>query len=132
MGRESREVWGKRVARWRDSGLSAREFGDEVGVNPRTLTYWAWRLGREAGAAPAAKPRRRRPHLPVPKPPAVVATSPAPVTWLEVVTDADPAERATSRSAPAFELLLVGRTIRVPAGFDAESLRRLIAVVEAR
>jgi hypothetical protein len=31
MGRESREVWEKRLARWRESGLSAREFAAEVG-----------------------------------------------------------------------------------------------------
>jgi hypothetical protein len=49
MARESRETWAKRVERWRDSGLTAAEFAAEVGVNPRTLSYWKWRLGSKRG-----------------------------------------------------------------------------------
>jgi hypothetical protein len=56
------------------------------------------------------------------------------VKWLEVVgVDEQPAERdGAAPPPPVFELVVAGRTIRVPAGFDADSLRRLIAVVEAR
>jgi hypothetical protein len=56
------------------------------------------------------------------------------VKWLEVVGVEGHAPQRDSASAasPAFELIVADRTIRVPAGFDADSLRRLIAVVEAR
>jgi hypothetical protein len=39
---------------------------------------------------------------------------------------------STASPPPAFEVVVAGRTIRDPAGFDADALRRLIAVVEAR
>ena len=53
--------------------------------------------------------------------------------WLEVVgVDGQSAQRdSASEPPPAFELVVAGRTIRVPAGFDADSLRRLLAVVES-
>lgn len=38
----------KGVERWRDSLLTTAEFAAELGLNPKTLTYWAWTLKREA------------------------------------------------------------------------------------
>jgi transposase-like protein len=52
-----REVWEPRVRRLRESGLTVAEFAAELGVNPKTLTYWKWRLGKEASAG---RPRRSR------------------------------------------------------------------------
>jgi hypothetical protein len=46
--RVARKEWAKRVEHWRDSGLSCAEFAAELGVNPRTLTYWKWMLNKEA------------------------------------------------------------------------------------
>jgi hypothetical protein len=46
--RVAREEWAKRVERWRDSGLTTAEFAAELGINPHSLTYWAWTLKREA------------------------------------------------------------------------------------
>ena len=56
--RASREEWAKRVERWGDSGLMTAEFSAELGINPRTLTYWKWQSRqrgprREAGLAEA-------------------------------------------------------------------------------
>jgi len=34
--RVSRDEWAKRVERWKDSGLTAKEFASEVGINPRS------------------------------------------------------------------------------------------------
>ena len=42
-----REVWAARVRRSRESDLTVAEFAAEL-VNPSTLTYWKWRLGKEA------------------------------------------------------------------------------------
>ncbi len=39
MDRESRETWAKRVERWRDSGLTAKEFAAEMGINEQ-LAMW--------------------------------------------------------------------------------------------
>lgn len=116
----AREEWAKRVERWCESGLTAAEFAAELGINARTLTYWKWVLGREARgekrAWPARKARRRKTKKAV----TASQTAPAFVELSAVATD----ER--------FELELgAGRRLRVPKGFDAEALRRLLGVLEA-
>ncbi len=58
MERESREIWEKRVERWRDSGLSVKEFAREVGVNPHTLAGWRWRLKAESSEPDTASTPR--------------------------------------------------------------------------
>src|SRR5215208_7163760 len=98
MGRDAREVWEKRVARWRESGLTAKEFAAEVGVNAQTLGYWGWRLRQpEKGKAP----RRRAPMV-----------RPA-AEWVEVVapSNAESSVQTTTTSA-SFELIVSGtRTV---------------------
>ncbi len=63
MARDSAEVWAKRVERWRDSGLTAAQYSGEVGVNPRTLVYWSWRLRQQSmgQVTQAAKAKAVRP-----------------------------------------------------------------------
>ncbi|MEM6531604.1 MAG: hypothetical protein AAF654_03225 [Myxococcota bacterium] len=66
MARESREVWAKRVELWKDSGLTAREFAAEVGINHRTLTYWKYQLSKEAkagGSTVRPEPGHRKPEF---------------------------------------------------------------------
>lgn len=108
MPRASRETWAKRIERWSESGLSATEFAQETGVNARTLTFWKWRLGRDARAKRGGRPT-------------FVEVIPAAVVG-EVVADAEPLEvivRDTVR-------------IRVPSRCDLEAVRRLVAALEAR
>lgn len=106
-----REVWVKRVERWSDSGLSAKEFAAELGINPRTLTYWKWRLGKDTRAdtnGASAKPSSAAPRVDFVK----VHVEPPP----------EPAE--------PFELVLgEDLRLRIPAAFDANGLRRLLEVV---
>jgi hypothetical protein len=111
MARESREVWTKRVERWRDSGLSAKEFADETGVKANTLQNWGYRLAAE---------RRRAQKESAPKSESV--------EWIEVT--APTKEREAEASSERLELVLAsGLTVRVPARFEAAALRRLLAVV---
>jgi hypothetical protein len=120
--REGRDVWAKRVSWWRESGLTAKEFAAESGMNAHTLAHWAWKLG--AGGDQAAR-RRATPARPA-------------HAWVEVITGDH--RNGTSASAPTritasscFELVLPGgRTVRVPPDFDAEALGRLLAVIDAR
>ena len=114
-GHESREVWAKRVERWGDSGLTAGEFASELGVNPRTLTYWKWRLGVEQ-----RKVKRPRP--------AVESATPEPRTLDFVEVKAEP---PTPVSNEPFELVVGVVTVRVPSTFDSHGLRRLLEVVRA-
>lgn len=113
MARESRETWTKRIERWRESGLTAKEFATEIGVNAGTLTHWRYRL--------AAETRGSAPHT--------AGTSKGALSFIEVKTSAGAAEPA-SHAPPAFEIVLAsGAVVRVPAHFDAATLRRLLDVM---
>ena len=117
MARESREVWTKRVERWRDSGLSAGEFAAEIGVNANSLRAWSWRIN--------AEPRRA-----VANPTTSAVES---LQWVEVGATPPPARDAhcaATASTEKLDLVLAsGMVVRVPAGFEPEALRRLLAVV---
>ena len=45
--RVSREEWAKRVERWRDSGLTAQEFANGMGINAGTLKLWKYQFDGE-------------------------------------------------------------------------------------
>jgi len=58
MAREMRAIWATRVERWRRSGLNATTFNRRERCNPRTLTYWRWRLRKATAHATDAGRRR--------------------------------------------------------------------------
>jgi hypothetical protein len=97
------------VARWRSSGLSAKEFASELGVSAGTLHHWAWRLGREAR-------------------PSKCDAAPA-LQVVEVVRA--PVEGPAPSGEPYEVITPTGWRVRVPVEFDAASLRRLLAAVAA-
>lgn len=115
--RSNRAEWAKRVQRWQESDLTAAEFAAEMGINARTLSYWKWRLGKEAreGTTPS-KPRPKRPAkrsaapTATAKPAFVEVSSPSVIGWtaperIEVVVD----QRLVVRVPDAFE----PRTLRL-------------------
>jgi transposase-like protein len=104
MTREGREVWAKRVERWRDSGLTLKEFAAEIGVNANTLAGWRWRLSSRDGVSPVASGLR------------------APTVTPAVAPEVEPLEI----------VLRSGHCVRVPARFDEAALRRVVAALEAR
>ncbi len=112
----SREVWAQRVQRWQDSDLTAAEFAAEIGINPRTLSYWKWRLGKEARQTSKRKRPRsatRRARASRKKAKFVEVTAPKVLTSgdrIELVVDA-------------------GVVVRVPDGFETETLRRVLQTV---
>lgn len=121
--RVAREEWAKRVERWRDSGLSCAEFAAELGINPRTLTYWRYILRKEARGEKRTWPRRKSAEGAASKasraPAAVAVTAP----FIEIQTVTRTSE---------FELQLrSGRRLTVARDFDASALRRLLEVLEA-
>lgn len=114
MPRTSREVWAKRVERWRSSDLTAAEFAAEIGVNPRTLTHWKWLLRQEGRQAAAPKVRRAAP-------------SADQVSFAELVVAPAPAPT----SSPIEIVLEAGLVIRVGKQFDEDTLRRVLGVVRS-
>lgn len=112
MARETREIWKKRVERWVDSGLTAKEFAAEIGVNVNTLAHWKWRLSKEAAPRLAA----------------VGAPS-----FVEVVAPLVGKEVAAAPAPQPLELVLPdGLVVRVPPRFDADSLRRVVDALGGR
>lgn len=95
------EAWGR-------SGLTAKQYASRAGVSDRTLTYWKWRLGKEAGER------------------AVVAEEPAGAALASFVEVRTGVEGRIEVELPS------GRRIRVPASFDAAALRSLVEALEQR
>jgi hypothetical protein len=119
MGRASRETWAKRVERWKDSGLTAKEFAAELGISAHSLSWWRWRLSSQSREPkPAA-----RPHGAISKTTPSTA-SPTPLTFIEMTAPV---------AAEPLELVLPSSIrIRVPSSFEASTLGRLLDVLEQR
>jgi transposase-like protein len=101
--RRKREEWPLLVARWEASGKSATEFARQIGVSPGTLSRWRRELGNGAAEDPG----------------------PALAKIIEVRSARAPAD-------DRFEVRLGdGRSVGVPACFEADALERLLRVLEA-
>jgi transposase len=100
----SRAQWKQRVAQWKKSGLTAKVFSAQQGLNPGTLLWWSSALRRPVARAAGIGFAR------------LVPTDKAP---------ARPAEPATLDV-----VLSSGRVVRVRQGFDPALLRDLVAALE--
>lgn len=110
MARDRRAVWLQRLAQWRESGLTAERFADEIGVNASTLSGWKYKVAAEN------------------RPGSQQAVAPARVEFVEVV-----GVPACAGGEERLEVVcLGGRTVRVPTTFDADALVRLLDVLERR
>jgi transposase-like protein len=104
-----REVWEPRVRRLRESDLTVAEFAAELGVKPSTLTYWKWRLGKEARGTESKVAKARR----APK-------------FVEVKAD----DVTPTVVRERIEIVVEGgAVIRVPEGFRPETLRQVMAAL---
>jgi transposase len=116
MERADRETWAKRVERWKDSGLSAKEFATEIGVTPKALSWWKWQLARSAQGPKTSAPRPRKERK--------LKTALSPMTFVEM---------AQRLGTGVLEIVWPsGVTIRVPADVDPGALARVIEVIEKR
>ena len=122
MARADRATWARRVQNWRASKLSVAAYAAKIGVHPKTLAYWRWRLESVRGQALVRSPSARA----------------APVVALARTTEASlglsfvELSREPAGSEPFEVVLLRGDRIRGPAAFDAASLARLLDVVGRR
>jgi hypothetical protein len=102
--------WSALIEQRAESGRSLREFAAAKGVVASTLAWW----GSEIKRREARRAGQEAPAQPKPKPIPLV-----PVTVTEIQMD------------PIFEVALPGgAAVRVPSDFDADSLKRLITVLE--
>jgi transposase len=92
--------WRRWIKQWRESGLSVRDFCAQYGLAMANFYNWRRVLERRAAEEPTFVP-------------------------VQVVSDAMPTQ------ASALEVVLVdGRMVRVAPGFDATTLRQLLAVLQ--
>lgn len=117
-----RETWAKRVERWKESGLSAKEIAAELGINARSLSWWRWQLSKSDPVSEAPRSRRRRSRsAPVPT---SLAPALSPVTFVEMT--------ASVIGEPLEIVMPSTLRVRVPTGFDDATLGRLLDVLERR
>jgi hypothetical protein len=108
----SREEWLERVRAWTASGLSGAEFVRRRGLNAQTLSWWRWRLRQDG--------ERLEPVSKGDAPLALVEVTPAlHGVWPRVEAD-------------RIELEVSGVQVRVPDGFEAATLARVLEVLESR
>lgn len=94
--------WRRWIEKWQSSGLSARSFCRQHHLSEPNFYSWRWQLRRRDAAAAVFVPVR-------------------------VVANRLPS------SANTLELLLAGgQTVRVPVGFDGDTLRQVLAILEDR
>jgi hypothetical protein len=93
--------WNAHLEKWKSSGLSLRAFAEREKLKINSLWYWKRRL---------------------------LGTKSRPTVTLVPVVVAP--TKAEPENKPLYELILrSGHTLRVPADFDDQTLRRLIATL---
>jgi hypothetical protein len=109
MARETRAIWAARVARWHESGLNAATFARRERCNPRSLTYWRWRLAKAKTVLPAR------------------GIPPRAVSFVEVVAPAS----TSARDVPVEVVLPAGYRLRLSAAVTPDLLQTVLAALEA-
>ena len=129
---QKQAYWEDVLRRWQVSGQTVRDYCREAGVPKSALYFWRRELARRSAApaavrepspktspvVPAARAPQRRPR-----------SRPSTASFLPVRVVEDVREDAIG----TIEIVLAaGRTVRVPAGFDRQTLMDVLAVLEAR
>jgi transposase-like protein len=109
MSRATRAEWVKRVERWQDSGLTAKEFAAELDVTASALTYWKLKLRRERAVGTKE----------------ATATASPTSKFLQLV----PMSVQADTGAPLELILRGGVIVRVPRDFDEPTLSRVLAMI---
>ena len=115
------EHWADVVSEWRASGLSQKEFCQRRGISDRALNNWLYKSPYRERVARILAARSQEDL--VTEPPRFL-----PVAVLGATTAIH-----SQATAAAIEIVLSnGPRIAVTPGFDAETLRRVVAALEAR
>ena len=130
MARVRRQAveWARLIDQWRASGLSLPAFCSQHGLKRGTLQNWVYKTSLKQ-AVEQARRQVGSAHTPGQDPPPLPAPSPA----FLPIRIAEPAAASPVPDRTGVEVVLAaGRRIVVGAGFDPDTLRRVIAVLEDR
>lgn len=103
--RRSKSWWRETVARWKRSGLSAKEFAAREGVSARTLSWWSSAMRRGTRAERGM-----------------------PETAMTPIEIALPTRAATQHA----EIAVAGAVVRVEIGADLDYVCELVRRLAAR
>ena len=115
------------MERWKDSGLTAKEFAAQCGLKASMLSYWQWKLRASNGSrGSTSKQTSKRQAASSASEASGVLSVTAPMRVVEL------AASVLASAAPCLELVLDrGVRVCVPTGFDEATLTRVLRVVEA-
>jgi hypothetical protein len=111
--------WRRLLGQWRRSGLTGRDFCAEHQLSEPSFYAWKREIARRDQERTVGAQAATRVSAP-PRPAAAALPAFVPVTM------------ATPVASTLEVVLSDGRLLRVPAGFDADTLRQLLAVLEER
>jgi hypothetical protein len=122
--------WAALIDEWRQSGLSLPAFCRSHGLSRGTMQNWVYKPALKRAVEEARRQARPAPadpgHADGPSP-----SEPSPAFLPVHVAEVTAASPSTHRTG--VEVVLgVGRRVLLEAGFDSETLRRVIAVLEGR
>jgi len=134
---QRQSYWEAVVQRWQEGGQGVRAFCRAEGLRESAFYFWRCQLarrGRQAAAANgsqpqarAATPASRSSKRILPQPGATPSFLPVRVV---APTSGHP---SVVQATGGVEIVLTqGRTVRVPAGFDRQTLVDVLAVLEAQ
>jgi hypothetical protein len=117
--RRSAAEWVEWIDQWHASGLSLPAFCEQNRLNFGTMSGWVYKQNHKGALEKARR------EAGVQDPPTAAAFVPVQVIEIE------PEQPSLGRSG--VEVVIgEGRRIALEAGFDAETLRRVVAVLEGR
>ena len=132
---QKQRYWEEVVRRWREAGQSVRAFCGAEGLRESAFYFWRRELVRHGQRSPRRAPAtangsRTRARSAIP---ALRSPRRGPVPSFLPVHVVGPASGGPGPAEAAVEIVLTqGRTIRVRAGFDRQTLVDVLAVLEAR
>jgi hypothetical protein len=139
---QRQSYWEEVVRRWRKGGQSVRAFCRAEGLRESAFYFWRRELARRdhragkrvADAVNGVRPQAR-PATPASRSPKRVSSRPGPTPSFLPVHLLGPASGCPglTETAHGVEIILgKGRSVRVGAGFDRQTLADVLAVLEAQ
>jgi hypothetical protein len=122
---QKQRYWEEAMRRWKESGRSVRDYCRAEGLRESAFFFWRRKLTQPSPSSDAMgqPPSKESPVTPVPRPPRGTAS------FLPVRV----VDNTAMEAARGVEIVLAhGRSVRVQAGFDRQTLVDVLAVLEVR